>query len=225
MDYPFASDFYPEEDCRYPLTVLYKSKVKDKTGVSPYNCKISIPHLSRGFYNVNLYFWDMREVFSVEECLSFRVEITMRHKYNYFTLLFNDAIEQCPIKQLNGLKLNPNGVFVEDFRGRSLAYTADNAENELKKLWASNYPQIAYSMRWDSTFYLFFKTMDTLNAFFENDSAKFKNISNDVMSKYDRDGFCSIEAIGFILDLLKNYESIGGYNYFHSDMCNGLKTI
>ena len=224
-DYLFASDFYPTKDCRYLLSELFKSKVKDKTGVAPYNCKFSIPNMSKGMFNVYLYFWDIRDLFTLQEYHKFWVDTLMHHKENYFTRLFNDAIKQYPIKQLNGMKLNPNGVFVEDYRVRSLAYTADRAENELTKLWAEKYPQIVYTTRWDSALYLFFNTIDILNQFIENDSAEFKNSSYDVIKKYDKDGFYTIEILGFTLDLLENYKRIGGRNYFNSDAMNGLKSI
>lgn len=224
-DYAFASDFYPKHDCRYPLTELYKFNVKEKTGVSPYNCKISIFNMDSGFYNVYLYFWDIREVFTFEEYHEFRMHTLMRREENYFTLLFNDAMEQYPIKQLNNMRLNPNGVFVEDFRVRSLSYTADRAENDLKRLWASKYPQIVFTTRWDSALYLFFDTIYALNQFVENDSAEFKESSCDVLKKYDNDGFCNIKAHSFILDLLENYKNIGGRNYFNSDAMDGLKII
>lgn len=224
-DYPFASDFYPKNDCRYPLTELYKSMVKERTGVAPHNCKISIPHMGKGIYNVYLYFLDIRQVFTPEEYNKFQSDMLMPDKESFFTLLFKDAIKQYPIEQLNGLRINPNGVFVEDFRKRSLAYTISMAEAKLKKMWSSKYPQIVYTTRWENSLYLFFNAIDALNQFAENNSAGFKKISYNIIKKYDKDGLCSVEALDFILDLQANYESIGGRNYFNSDAMNGLKII
>jgi len=225
MDYPFASDFYPERDCRYPLTEQYKASVQDKIGIAPYNCKISIPRMGNGIYNVYLYFRDIREVFTPEEHKKFWEDSIIHNKESCFTRLFLDVTRQCPLPQLHGRALNPNGVFVEDFRARSLAYTAAEAEAELKQLWAAMCPQIVYTTIWDSSLYLFFHTIDALNRFAEYDAGELKERSCRVMKKYDKDGFCSMEAFSIMLDLLENYKSIGGHNYFNSDAMDGLQAI
>ena len=224
MDYPFASDFYDKQDVRYILTELYKSSVKNKTGITPYNCKIFIPSINTGkrFYNVLLYFWDIRKLNSCEQ---FPKDSSINFAERDFTVLFKDALKQCSLKQLDDMKLNPNGVFVEDFRIRSLAYTISQAEHELKKLWTSRYPQIVLTTGWSSSMYLFFNTMNALNQFVENDIVVFAEYSHAVLKKYDKDGFCSIKTFTCILDLLENYNRIGGRNYFNSDAMDGLQTI
>lgn len=89
LDYLFASEFYSEKDCRYPLTEIYKSNVKNIIGVSPYNCKISIPHMGNGIYNVHLYFQDVREVFTSEGYNKFRIDTIIHHKQNYFSVMIS----------------------------------------------------------------------------------------------------------------------------------------
>jgi hypothetical protein len=224
LDYPFASEFYNKEDCRYQLTELYKSMVKEEIGVEPYNCKIYTPNIGEHntIYNVILYFWDIEKVFTTKEYFE---NTFIQHKESRFTKIFYDALKQCPLNELDKLKLNPNGVFVEGYKERSLAYTASLAEKELNQLWTLLYPQIAYTTRWDSVYYLFFNTIEAIDRFVEESSVDFKKKSYDVMKKYDRDDLCTMENSSYILDLLGNYESIGGRNYFNSDAMDGLKSI
>ena len=227
LDYPFASEFYSKGDCRYRLMELYKSMVKEEIGVEPYNCKIYIPYMGEHneIYNVILYFWDIQEVITPEKYDKYFEDTFIKHKESRFTKIFYDALKQCPLNELGTMELNPNGVFVEGYKERSLAYTASLAEKELNQLWTSLYPQITFTTRWDSVYYLFFNTIEDIEKFVEENTDDFKKKTYNVMKKYDRDDLCTMENSSFILDLLGNYESIGGRNYFNSDAMDGLKSI
>ena len=224
LDYPFASDFYSQEDCRYSLTDRYKTLVKDAIGVMPYNCKLAIPRAGQKFFNVYLYFKDIAEVFTPKEYRAFQVNSYAHHQESQFTHLFSEASKQYPIEELFGFRLNPNGVFVQDYKECSLAYTADKAFNELKELWACKYSRVAASTRWNSSLYLFFHTLEALHQFVEKDAIQCKKDTYAILKKHDKEGGWRLEELTFTLDLLETYKCLGQH-YFNSDEMSGLKTI
>ena len=90
MDYPFASEFYPKQDCRYPLIEQYKALVNEKTGVMPYNGKIAIPDMGNQIFNVYLYFWNLSAEFTPEKREAFRLDSYLYEEDNYFMVLFRE---------------------------------------------------------------------------------------------------------------------------------------
>lgn len=224
-DYPFAAEGYPAADARHALTQAFMQAVEHETGVSPFNCKISQPSGRNDIYNVYLYFWDINEVFTPDEQKQLRINGTYKGQKAFFTNLFLDTLERFPVDQMERLRINPNGVFAEDFRVRVAAHCAKHAEKELTQTWRTWFPQIKTNIRMDNMFYLFFADEQALNHFAEHRTAVFCWHANRIMQRYDEFGALRKGGAEFVLDVQSNYDRIGGQFYFNSNAMSGLRRL
>jgi len=88
-------------------------------------------------------------------------------------------------------------------------------------MWDRSYPRIAFSRRWDCSFYLFFESADDLNRFAESEADRFKADSCEIIGRFDSDGFCGADCPDYVLDLSENFER----HYFNSDAMDGVRRI
>jgi len=71
-----------------------------------------------------------------------------KHKRPY-NEMFMKALQRCPVPELDGKELNPNGIFFEDFRKCARSKSLKDAEPSLKKYWQTQEPHRAFTVCWD----------------------------------------------------------------------------
>jgi hypothetical protein len=223
LDYPFATEIYSVHDSRYKVVEAYKSMFVEKVGVSPFNCKISIIKSADRFFNVNVYFQDIREIFSRDEIMEMMVDPKQKQPYN---TMFMEALKNHPVPELDGKALNYNGVFFQDFRRCARSKSLSDAEPLLKKQWKKCKPQILFTMRRDDVLYLFLDTTDGIEIFCRDDHIhSFKMNVLKILKPYDRDHVWEIDSLNFILDVYEDFKKVGGQYYFNSNAMSGKKVI
>jgi len=221
LDYPFATEVYSIWDSRYKVTKLFKSMLTEKMGVCPYNCKISLIETDSSFFNVFVYFWDIREIFSDNEIRNMIVDEKPKQPY---ISMFMEALKCYPVPEIEGKKMN--SVFFQDFRIRACSKSLKDAEPSLKWFWNKHEPQIVFTARWDDSYYLFFNNENVLNQFCDGEHIRvFKKRAYEIISPHDMHNVWSIDSLKFIVDVHENYTRIGGGNYFNSDAMFAGKVI
>lgn len=211
LDYPFAKERYEMTDSRYELVNAYKKLIYDVKGIDIYNCKIGIPRLVDGMYNVYIYLTDMKKDLGI----SYK---PLLYRNDDLTALFNQALSEHPVSELKNLKLNHNGVFIEDFSRCARAYALSKAFDSLQVAIKRKYPMIETLYRWDTTIYVFFPEHVDYGYFLNKENIKqFKEFSYDIVMQYDVEKVWSPDKLSFMLDDYANYKALGGHHYFNSD--------
>ncbi|MCL2468295.1 MAG: hypothetical protein FWF02_09165 [Micrococcales bacterium] len=210
-DYHFASEFYPDDDWRAPVTSEFMSRAAKSLGARPYNCKISCVKPAATFYNVDLYFQDLVASFGAEGRRWFLAgDKRLRD-------IFLNVVSLLDPPPLRGLKINSNGVFVHDFRERSQAWSLGRSWKRVEGLLARQYPEVVHHIRWDTHIYLFFANRDSIDRFVrEGKPGTFRSDMLGILSDFDHDGVWG-DPPGTMLDLHQNYTDIGHRNYFNYD--------
>jgi len=214
-DYPYATERYPRSDPRYALCQAYSSLVEAQLGYQVFNCKIS--PLQEWGYNVYLYLLDARRDLGDQW-----LRITLLSDRNHpMTALFEQALAVHPVEWLDGRKINPNGVLVQDFKTCSVSYALERAAPRIREL-VSRYPAVTFDIQWNTSFYLFFSTTSEMGRFHHNDAPRFLEQMWAALKEFDNHGFFTeVNPVQVILDLQDHYDTIGGRNYFNSDAMAG----
>ncbi len=210
LDYPFAKEFYEPSDSRYKLAKVFENLIWETNKIKIYNCKIEIVKTTDNLYNIYLYFCDLRKTLGEDYKPLF-------NKNKDFIVLFNKALNECPIKELDGKKLNPNGIFVEDVLTCARCYAIGTASKEIEPALKKHYPAIVFLTFWDETIYLFFQDREDIEDFLKGDIVAFKKFCYDIIEPFDAERVWEVGNLTFMLDIYENYRSIGGRNYFNSD--------
>lgn len=208
-DYPFAKEFYKPSDSRYKLVKVFENLIWEAKKIKIYNCKIEIIKSIDEFYNVYLYFWDLKRTLGKD------YNTTNQNKD--FIDLFYKALKECPIKELNGMELNSNGIFLKDFLTCDRCYAISNASKEIEPAIKKRYPAIEFITSWHETIYLFFQNREKLEDFLKGDITVFKKFCYDIIEPFDVERVWEADTLTFMLDTYGIYRSIGGWNYFNSD--------
>ena len=210
LDYSFAKEFYEQSDSRYKLVKTFENLIWETKKIKIYNCKIEIIKTTDNLYNVYLYLSDLKKTLGEDYSPLF-------NKNKDFIDLFNEALKEYPIKELNGKKLNSNGIFVLDFLTRARCYAIGNASKEIEPAIKKRNPAIEFLTFWDETIYLFFQGREELEEFLKGDIVAFKKFCYDIIEPFDAERVWEVDNLTFMLDIYENYRTIGGRNYFNSD--------
>jgi hypothetical protein len=211
LDYQFAKEFYNQSDSRYNLVKYIDNLIWETKKIRMYNCKIEIIETADNLYNVYLYFYDLKRIFASDYS-------PFLNKNDDFIVLFNKALKECPIPELDGKKLNSNGIFVEDFLICARCYAIENASQKLEQAIKKSYPTIKFMTIWQETIYLFFQDHREIEKFLNGDIPAFKEFVYEIIKPFDVENVWKAGSLAFMLDVHDNYRSIGGRNYFNSDV-------
>jgi hypothetical protein len=210
LDYQFAKEFYEPSDSRYKLVKAFENLIWEAKNIQIYNCKIEIVKTTDNLFNVYLYFCDLKKTFGEDFNPFF-------NKDKDFIVLFNKALKEYSVEELKGKKLNPNGIFVEDFLRCARCYAISNASKAFETSIKEHYPAIEFVTFWDETIYLFFHDHLGLEDFIKGDIVTFKKFCYDIIKPFDVENVWEVDNLAVMLDKYENYRSIGGRNYFNSD--------
>lgn len=212
LDYPFATEFYDKSDNRYKVVKTFENLIWETKKIKVYNCKIENINIKNvnNTYNVYIYLKDIKKTLGNEYSPLF-------HRNEDFIKLFYEALKECPIKELEGKKLNPNGIFILDFLTCARCYAINKAYKEIENAIKKRNPTIEFIIIWDETIYMFFHRREGLEEFLKEDIVAFKNFCYNIIEPFDTDCVWKADNLTFMLDIYKNYRTIGGRNYFNSD--------
>ena len=213
IEFLFASDFYNTDDSRYELTELYKDMIEAEYGGRPYNCKIVIMD---GFHNVFVYFYDIRKVpwkYGVPYPLPI---IGVEDMYGErFKQLYFEALSQRPVAELVGMRLNPNGVFIEDFMRCARAFYLVKAEEAVYDYLKSSHPSVTLAIQYGSALYLFFRHVEDIERYRKGEFADaFVESIRRIIKQFDTDDVWGDETPYIEFDDFANYDGVGYHHYF-----------
>lgn len=210
LDYLFAKEFYDPSDNRYQLVKTFEKIIWKAKKIKIYNCKIELIKSSNDSYNVYVYLYDLKKTLGNDYNPFF-------NKNMDFVILFKKALKECPIEELANKKMNPNGIFMEDFLTCARCYAINRAFKKLNPAIKRCYPTIEFVTIWDETIYLFFKDSGNMEVFLKGNISSFKKFCYDIIEPLDAEHALDASNLTFMLDIHENYTSIGGGNYFNSD--------
>lgn len=213
LDYPYAKEFYPENDERYLLVKEFENLILQTNGLRIFNCKIGRPTFLQvelaDVFNVYVYFLDRAQA--------------VGEGYNYLSSenedyieLFKTALQKYPYGPAKDI---PIQVFVEDFSLVAKSYAVSKAETELKQRLSEEYSGFSSLSYWDACPYIFLQSEASVEVFNNTASSEeLKHICFEVIKKYDADDIWKYEDFRVRIDTQKHYDDYGGYqNYFNSD--------
>lgn len=210
LDYLFAKEFYDQSDSRYNFVKYFKKIILEKMSIEVYNCKIENVNTSDNYYNVYVYLYDLKSIIDNETNYLDNVN-------KKFEDLFYKALKEYPIKELEQKKLNQNGIFLIDFFRCARCNAISRAFNEIEMAIKKSYSQVDFITYFDDIIYVFFQNQEKMDEFLKGDIITFKNLCYKAIKPYDLENVFDTNKLTFMLDILNNYTSIGGRNYFNSD--------